>query len=399
MVRKAGNSKFLKQYNETAVLDFIRVRKAVSRAELSQLTGLSPTATGIIVGSLMDKGYIHQTGTGESKGGRRPVLLELKPDSFYSVGIDLDTGGMNIVLVDITGKTVHECFEAYEKLDNFKLAVKKMEESVRKVLLQYRIGYDRLLGIGVSVPGMVDSQTHHVILAPNLGWENVDIAGHLEEASGVSVYVENEAMCSAICENWVGCCQDVSDFVCINIKSGIGAGIFAGGRLYRGAGGSAGEVGHIVVDENGPKCGCGNYGCLETVVSTERIVERAQRLVRQGVVSSLNEASDVDSITLDTIIRAAERDDEAARGMLLETARYLGIAISNLVNTLNPSKIVIGKDFTRYADQVMEHIQSIVACKALKYPASKVEIIASCLGDKTSTLGAAIIPLKLLFGR
>jgi N-acetylglucosamine repressor len=212
-------------------------------------------------------------------------------------------------------------------------------------------------------------------------------------------YIENEAMASAICENWIGACQGASNFVCVNIKSGIGAGIFTGGRLYRGTGGSAGEVGHIVVDENGPRCGCGNYGCLETIVSTGRIIDKARRVVRQGVVSTLNDVGDADEITLEQIANAARQGDEAARSLLNEAARYLGIALSNLVNTLNPSRIVLGKDFVVYGDLVMDTLRNVIDTKALKRPASNVEIMATEIGERASTLGAAIIPLKVLFGR
>jgi predicted NBD/HSP70 family sugar kinase len=236
-------------------------------------------------------------------------------------------------------------------------------------------------------------------LAPNLGWEDVDLGTTLKNQLGLPVYMENEAMASAICENWIGACQGSSNFVCVNIKSGIGAGIFTAGRLYRGTGGSAGEVGHIVVDEKGPKCGCGNYGCLETIASTGRIVEKARRIVRQGVVSSLNDIVDVDSINLKHIVDATRAGDDAAKALLNEAARYLGIALSSLVNTLNPSKIVLGKDFVIYGDLVMEMLRSVVDCKALKRPAANVEITMSEIGERSSTLGAAIIPLKILFGR
>lgn len=396
---RTGNNRFLKKYNQTGILDLIRVHKAVSRAELSQLTGLSPTATGAIVSSLLEKDYIHETGTGQSKGGRRPVLLELKPGSYCSVGIDLDVNYINVMLIDITGRVIYENSTEMDSTASFENTVTRMERLVKEVVDKYSIDFRKLLGIGISVPGMIDSETHKVVFAPNLGWEDVDIRSHLAGTFNVPVYVENEAMASAICENWVGSCQGINNFVCINIRSGIGAGIFAGGQLYRGAGGSAGEVGHIVVDENGPRCGCGNYGCLETMASTRRIVENAKKLVRQGIASKLNEVEDVDEITINSIIEAARAGDEASRNVLLESARYLGIAISNIVNTLNPSKIVIGKEFVRYADLVMDQIKSVVSCKALKSPASKVEIIESEIGEKASTLGAAIIPLKVLFGK
>lgn len=397
--RKAGNNKFLKKYNESQILNLIRIHKAISRAELSQITGLSPTATGLIVSSLIDKGYIYEIGTGESKGGRRPVLLKLKPDSYYSIGIDIDTSFINIVLIDSTGKIVYEDSDSLTPPILFEHIIERLKSYVEEVLKKYHLKPDRLLGIGISVPGLVDIKTHEIILAPNLEWENVDIKSKLSKHLNVPIYIENEAMASAICESWIGVCQDVKNFVCINVESGIGAGIFAGGELYRGAGGSAGEVGHIMVDENGPKCGCGNYGCLETMASVKSMVDKAKKLVRQGTASSLNKLKDVDSITIDSIVEAARAGDETSKSILLESARYLGIAISNIVNTLNPSKIVIGKEFVKYADLVMSQIKSVVSRKALKFPASKVQIVASKIGEKSSTYGAAIIPLKVLFGK
>lgn len=397
--KKTGNNQFLKQLNQAVILDLIRTNKAISKAELAELTGLSPTAVGVITSSLLEEGYIHETGTGESKGGRRPILLELKPHSYYSLGIDLDVAYINILLIDITGEVIDEYTIDMPQDSAFEKVVKKIEEIVPEVLGQHKVDSQKLLGIGVSVPGLVNSETREVVLAPNLGWSGIDIKSYLSRWVDVPIYVENEAMASAICENWVGACQEVSHFVCINIKSGIGAGIFTNGKIYRGADGSAGEVGHIVVDESGPRCGCGKYGCFETLASTTRIVEKAKKLVRQGIVSCLNDIADIDCISIDTIVEAARAGDEASKNILMESARYIGIALSDIVNTLNPSKIVIGKEFVKYADLVLDHIKHIVENKALTFPASKVEIIASQIGEKTSALGAAIIPLKVLFGR
>jgi len=395
---KTGNSKFLKAYNETGILDLIRIKQAVSRADLSKETGLSPTAIGVIVSSLIEKGYIHEIGTGESRGGRKPVLLELKPDSCYSVGLDIEVDSIQYVLMDITGRLAAEGSVRIDD-NSAEAAVMASEACIRELLDKHSIGMERMLGIGISVPGMVDSVSHRVVLAPNLGWEDEDPAAMLSERIGLPVYTENEAMASAICENWIGSCQTAGNFVCVNIKSGIGAGIFTGGRPYRGTGGSAGEVGHIVVNENGPRCGCGNYGCLETMASTASIVEKARRMVRQGVVSSLNDIENVDEISLGDIVAAARAGDAAAINVLEEAARYLGIALANLVNTLNPSRIVLGKDFTIYGDLVLDKLRNIIDCKALRRAASSVELVISDIGERASVLGAAIIPLKKLFGR
>jgi N-acetylglucosamine repressor len=396
---RTGNNKFLKIYNEKQILNLIRVNKAVSRSELSQLTGLSPTATGAVVSALIEKGYICEIGEGQSKGGRRPVLLELAPGSFYSVGLDVDVNYIKIAMVDITGEVVYEKSVPPGQGTEFESTANYMRRLISEAIDSCSIGSGKLLGIGISVPGMIDSDTQKVLLAPNLGWKDVDIKPTMEDAFKAPIYLENEAMASAICENWLGACRDVNNFVCVNVKSGIGAGIFTDGRPYRGAGGSAGEIGHILVEEDGPRCGCGNYGCLETVASTTRIVEKAKKLVRQGTVSRLNNFKDLNEITIDSIVDAARNGDETAMNILNESARYLGIAISSIVNMLNPSRIVIGKEFVKYADLVIDKIKSIVSCKALRTPASKVEVISSQMGERASALGAAIIPLKVFFGK
>lgn len=393
-----GNSKFLKAYNEAGILDLIRMNKALSRFDLSKLTGLSPTATGTIVSSLIERGYIYETGTGRSKGGRRPVLLELRPDSYYSIGIDVEVDDILFVLTDITGRVVDEG-SAPMTVNTPETAVSTITGIVSGIVETHAISAEKLLGIGLSVPGLVDVSSRIVILAPNLGWQEADIRGMLEDSLDYPVYIENEAMASAICEDWIGECRDVSDFVCVNIKSGIGAGIFTDGSLYRGTSGSAGEVGHIVVDENGTRCGCGNYGCLETYASTGRIVEKVRKLLRQGAISNLNENAGVEDITFDHIVNAARNGDKISKGMLDEAAMYIGIALSGIVNTLNPSRIVLGKDFIKYGDMVMDIIRREINKRALKKPASSVEIIMSGIGERSSTLGAAIIPLKILFGR
>jgi len=396
---KTGNSKFLKMYNEAVILDMIRLHGALSKSELSRITGLSPTAAGMIASGLLEKGYLQERGEGESSGGRKPVLLELAPRSYYSVGVDMDVGCIRAVLMDITGALVCELTRPMPDPPLFEEAEAIVRDMVAGVLDEHSVAKDRLLGIGISVPGIVDMETGRIVLAPNLGWENVNFGICMGQPPGIPVFVENEAMSSAICENWVGSCKGINNFVCINIKSGVGSGIFADGRLYRGAGGSAGEVGHIAVDENGPRCGCGNYGCLETLVSSSRIVEKARKLAKQGASPGLSALQDIGEIDLDMLVKASKEGDEAAKAILIESARYLGIAVSYIVNTLNPSKVVIGKDFTRYADVVIDYLRSIVYCKALKTHASKVEIVSSPIGDRASALGAAIIPLKALFGK
>ena len=394
-IGKTGNNKFLKELNETHLLELIRTNKQISKADLAQLTGLSPTACGIIVTNLLEKGYISEAGVGVSTGGRRPILYELIPKSYFSIGVDIDVDFIRFVLIDITGQIEYR--DKIPSKSNYSVlkSIEIIEEKIHQIIKQFDIKEDRLLGIGVSVPGMVDNITHEIVFAPNLEWESVDLQSMMTDIGNFPIYVDNEAICSAICENWIGCCMNQKDFVCINMKSGIGSSIFAGGNLYRGCCGSAGEIGHIMVDASGPKCGCGNYGCLETLASSRAMVEKAQRQIKQGLIADI---ADVDSITFDDIISLTKTGNEATRAILVEASGYLGLSVANLINTINPSKIVLGKELDNFPEDILEHLKNIALAKALKYPASSAEIVTSKLGNDTSALGAAIIPLKKLFG-
>ena len=327
---RTGNNRFLKEFNQAGVLDLIRLHGAISRAEISSLTGLSPTAAGKIVSALIKKGYIHEVGEGKSSGGRRPILLELKPRSFFSIGIDLDVNGIRLVFIDITGTIIYRSFYPFNKINNslsFSDVIKKVQNISEKAAYDLKIDYERILGIGISIPGIIDTEDKKIISAPNLKWKDVHLEMYLNENFKVPVYVENEAMASAICENWVGCCRDLSDFVCINIGTGIGSGIYTGGKLYRGVGGSAGEVGHIVVNVNGPKCGCGNYGCLETMASIAGIMERVKKLPTYNNIRNKYKPANRKGMDFDAVLKAARDGNEAVKSILMDSAKYLGIAV------------------------------------------------------------------------
>lgn len=400
MVRKKpGNNKFLKQLNQTDILNLIRSQKSISRAELSEQSGLTPTAIGVIVSNLLEAGHILETGTGKSKGGRKPVMLQINSQSRFSIGVDMDVDYIRFVLMNVAGETVAEkTVVIYGQADLEKI-VGIIVDNTKGLLKEHSLSKEKILGIGISVPGIIDQASGDIILAPNLGWRNADIRTPLVEATGIPVFVENESMASAIGENWVGACQGCDDFVCINIKSGIGSGIFIRGKPYRGVGGTAGEFGHVSVDENGIKCGCGNYGCLETVASADRIVEKAKKLARQGTLTGLDKDANIDDINIGMISEAARKGDEAARSILLEASMYLGIAISNIINILNPEKIVLGKEFVKFSDIALSYIRKVAESRSLEQAASEVQILESSLGDKASVLGAAIIPVKSFFGQ
>lgn len=368
--KMTGNNKMVKKLNRATILNLIRINKAISKADIAALTGLSPNAVGLITADLIDEDYIYVSGIGPSKGGRKPELLSLKPNSYYSLGVDIDTNRIRFALIDISSQVIYTSRVNINCVENHEKAFDVINEEIEK-------NKDlRLLGVGIAVSGLVDAEKNRIVFAPNLKWQDIDVN---EKIMNATAYIENEAISSSIFESWNGICQGAKNFICINSKSGIGAGIFIDGKVYRGTTGNAGEVGHITADVNGPKCECGNYGCLELYSSAQRIAEK------------LNKES------IDEVITLARQGNEAAIQAFKLSAAHLGVAISGLVNTLNPEKIVLGKEFVKYAEFILDDIRESVDKKALKQPAKNVEIMVSKEGILSSVLGAAILPMKNLF--
>jgi len=398
MVNKpAGNNRYLKKLNQASIMELIRINGKLSRKELSDLTGLSRTACGSITRKLMDDGFLHETGQGESTGGRKPVMLEIKPDSYYAAGFDIGMTQLQVVVADISGRIIIEKNTEYELGISVEEAVLLADKQLNEIIKERKINRKKFLGCAFSVPGLVDRSTDKIIMAPNLSWNHVDLSAKAAEILKMPVYIENEAMCSAICEHWIGKCRDVGNFVCINVESGIGAGIFINGALFRGAGGSAGEIGHLVVNENGRACGCGNNGCLETYASVRHMLQQANEKIREGYSSEYVKPER--QIEWNEFIEYAQKGDPLCLGILRDGAKFLGYAAAYIINTLNPEAVVIGKCFKQYSSLVIDILVETAMKKALPYPASKVDIMVSDHGMNSSALGAAMIPIRKVFGK
>lgn len=394
-MRETGNNRYLRKMNQSTVLELIRTNEGISRIELAEKTGLSATAISAIVKSLLKNRYIEEVGEGKSSGGRKPTMLKLRPNSYYSFGFDVDVKFIFTTIVDITGKIVYE--KKYETNGILEPddAIDRITDIYFSLVKTLKLKPDYILGVGVSIPGIIDINTKKVILAPNMGWADVDILERLQEKLDNTVYIENESMFSAICENWIGICKGAEDFICINIESGIGAGIFVRGMSYRGCTGSAGEVGHIPVAGNGLRCKCGKKGCLETIASVNAMIKK-YRKTPEFAAGPLSDADDEE--VFGHMIRSARDGDVRCLKIFQDAAISLGKVIGYLINIFNPQQIVLGKKFTQYSDMVLELIRYEALNTALVYPAQNCRILSSSFGENSSALGAAIIPIRKLFG-
>lgn len=245
--------------------------------------------------------------------------------------------------------------------------------------------------IAIAAAGAIDSPSGTVTSSPNLpGWHNVPLKEIVQKATGIRTLLLNDASAAALGEHAFGAGRGVSNLIYITVSTGIGGGIIIDGRLYGGACGSAGEIGHTTIDVNGPHCSCGNIGCLEMLASGKAIAREAQRLISGGARSCILELAEgeLQNITAQTVSAAAQRGDATARAIIAKAAAYLGVGLVNLVNTFNPEMIIVGGGVAKMGDSLLDGARRVVAERAFQLPARTVRIVPSQLGDNAGILGA-----------
>jgi len=381
---------------ELEILELIHARVALSRAGLVELTGLSAGLISAVVRRLIARDLIVESGLEPSKLGRRRVALRLSAGTTYTVGIEIGTFFLRTVISDLAGNVRHK-LETHTMLsDGFSRVMERCFKSIDQAVNDCGVSRDAIAGIGVAHSGVVDSNLGIVISFPRPGqmaeWRNVALREMVEEKFKVPCVVEDSVRMGALAEKQFGVATELSDFFYIRIGMGIGSSIFIGGEPYRGAGGSAGEFGHMTVDENGPLCYCGNNGCLSAVASCSAIIEGVASAIRKGVHSRIQEivGNDLDKINVEMILQAAVENDSLASRVLNDAAVHIGVALADVVNLLNPSVVIFsGPLFQGNPQLMLESIHREIRHRALEKAAKEVQLIVSMLGADAPALGAA----------
>lgn len=394
-----GSFELMKQLNIAAVLNVIKNNGSLSRADIAKLTGLTAASISNITKQLIENNYLIERGMGESSGGRPPIILELNPDARYVIGVNIGVGSIDVVITNLTGNILLGKEVTVPVNESSKdIVLEKLIKLINEVKVCSKIDSDKIIGIGFAMHGVVNVKTGVSEYAPYYNWINVNLKDELQSRFDYPIFIDNDVRAMAIGESWFGVAKDISNFVIINVSNGVGAGIIIDNKLYYGVNYSAGEIGHIVVDVDGTKCNCGNYGCLETVVSNNNIVKKAIKTIKQGSDSLLiNLKDNIEELTIDDICKAAEVNDEVAVAVLREASRYLGIGISNLINILNPQKIVVVGDIFEVNQHVIETLKETVNKRSMKLPNKNIGIIKSDLGKEAAVIGAASLVIRELF--
>ncbi len=269
--------------------------------------------------------------------------------------------------------------------------------AVDHLLSQRNINLSQLGGISIAAAGAIDFEKGLITLSPHLpGWHDVPLRDIVKEKYKVNTFLINEASAAALGEHYFGAGRGINNLILLTVGTGIGGGIIINGKLYSGASGSAGEIGHMTIDVNGPRCSCGNTGCLETLVSGTAVAKEAIKRIRQGERSSITEivGGKVENITAEKVSLAAQGGDSLALEVILKAAAYLGVGLVNLANIFNPEMIIIGGGMAKMGDLLLNPARQVVRERAFQLSAQVVQIVPAQLGDDAGVLGAAVFAFQ-----
>jgi len=368
MTTKKATHQQTKQHNRDLVLQTIFAHDSISRAEVARVTHLTRTTVSDVVNGLLTEGLVEEVGHGESIGGKNPILLSIVADSRYLIGLNLAQDKFIGAVVNLRGE-IKELVEAPVHDDNgenaLQLVYKILDQLTEKKLKP-------IVGIGVGTPGLVNTREGVVVNAVNLEWQDLPLSQLLEKKYKLPVLVVNDSQAAAIGEYVYGSDHAPDEnLVVVNVIHGIGAGILINGRLFQGDGGGAGEIGHVVVQENGELCRCGQRGCLETLASA-RAVEKQMKM------NSLEE-----------VFLAFQEGDPKAKTVIAKAGFYLGSSLSNLIGTLNIQKIVLTGDMTRFGEEWLNAVSAAMQTGAFRRMTESTKLEIGKLDYRACILGAS----------
>ncbi len=364
---KKATHQLTKQHNRDLVLKTIFANESISRAEVARVTNLTRTTVSDLVNDLLEEGLVKEVGRGESLGGKSPILLSVVADSRYLIGLNIAQDKFVGATLNLRGEII-ETAEAPAR-DDGSDALERVYQIIDQ-LMKKRI--KPIVGIGVGAPGLVNTREGVVVNAVNLEWRDLPLGQMLERKYKIPVSILNDSQATAIGEFVYGGSHALDEnLIVVNVKHGVGAGILINGQLFQGDGGGAGEIGHVVVQENGELCRCGKRGCLETIAS-------ARAVLRQLNLKSLDDAKS-----------AFDRNDKKTRRVIENTAHYLGISLANLIGILNIQKIIITGDMARFGAEWIAEINQSMRNAAMERLSENTKIELGTLDYRACILGAS----------
>lgn len=358
----------------------------VSRSELARHTRLAPSTVSTIVGQLMESGMIEEVPLGsearrDAGAGRPPTLIALHRKAGTVVGIDLGKRHVRVAVADLGHQRLAERDELLEVGASANQGIECAVALVQEVLQESQVRRDTVLAVGMGIPGPVQADTGELGDSTILpGWVGVRARDVMTDALGLPVHVDNDANLGALAEWSWGAAHGCTDVVYLKIATGVGAGLIVNGQPFRGAGGTAGEIGHLVIDPGGPVCRCGNRGCLEVFAGGDAVLE-ALRLTHG-------------SMTLTEVIHRAHQGDPGCRRALTDAGRTVGTALAAVCNLFNPQRVVVGGELGTAGAVLLDPLRESLGRSAIRSAADDVEVVEATLGDRAEVLGAIALAMR-----
>ncbi|MBT3313248.1 MAG: ROK family protein [Anaerolineae bacterium] len=367
----------------------------ISRAGLARQLGLTRSAITTIVSDLMETGAIQESAKKTGTSGRPRTLLEITPEAGYVAGIDMGATHLRVVVSNFGAQVIREKEIAFDIAQDPEICLEKTDRLLQELLEEANLTLPQLSSIGVGVPGPVSADAGMVIAPPIMpGWDRFPIRKTLEKLWGLPISVNNDAELGALGEWAYGAGRNAKDLAYIKVGHGIGAGLLINGQIYRGSTGSAGEIGHLTIDEKGPICTCGNRGCLEALSGGGAIALQAKNAVKEKKNTQLREIS-TKNISAKDVAFAAQRGDFLAQQIMEEAGEHLGVALAGLINIFNPDMIIVGGGVAQMGDILLEPIRKTVKERSLLSATTNVRITTALLGRRSSSMGAVAQALSI----
>lgn len=393
-----GNSMLTKKINRSLILQHIRREGTLSRADLVQCTGLTSGTVSNLTRELLKEGLIRTTGRADSTGGRPQTLLEINSHAFYALGTNIGATRTISVVTDLDGHKLAEASAAMGTEANTGRQLDAVVQSIEDAIAASKVDRAKIIGAGIGVPGLLDSARGISLFSPNLGWRQLPIKDILEQRVRLPVTIDNAVRAAALAEKWWGAGRGEAHLVALFAGTGIGAGVVIDGKVYRGAGEAAGEIGHVRVAEDGDICSCGARGCLEAMASGPAIARQAKTRLASGEKSILPDMlGDLSRLSGLDVYRAAKAGDGLSLGVLEEAGRYIGIGMAMLINLFDPGVLVFNGGVSHSWDLIGPAVLDAVESRTMRGAAKSVRIVRSELGADVGPLGGAALVIQELF--
>ncbi len=393
--RRGTNLPRMGDFNQAVILDSIRrAVDGLSRVELAASAGLAAQTVSNICRRLLDADLIMEAGKAASGPGKPRTLLRVNPRGMYAIGVHIDPSLTSYALLDAVGAVLLSSDERTDPDGDPDAAVRAMGGRIRALISESGVDENRIAGVGVATPGPVDAANGTVVAPPHMpGWTRVPLRELLQESTGLPVVVEKDVTASAVAELWAGSVQDAASFVFVYIGTGIGAGLVLNDEVVRGASGNVGEIGHIIVDPDGPACDCGRRGCVKVTCMPETLVTLARQAGLLPAADPLSPVPLMDELA--TLVQAAEDGEAHAVELVERSAQRMAGAISVLSNFLDVERVVLGGPFWPVlASSYLTRMPALLEKLSVTTSVNSVEVVGTKLTSGEAAFGAACLVME-----